>query len=58
MSLPFGLAHAGGGERDDDGVSLQEVVNGDSAELHVVALLFLGVDVAVGLVDLEEVLDD
>lgn len=58
VGLPLGLAHARGGERDDDGVVPEEGDDGDAAELHVELLLLLLVDLALRLVDLEEVLDD
>lgn len=58
MGLPFGLAHAGGGERDDDGVIPEEGHDGDAAQFHVELLLLEGVYLALGLVHLEEVLDD
>lgn len=57
MGLPLGLAHAGGCERDDDGIIPEEGDDGDAAELHIELLLLLLVDLALGLVDLEEVLD-
>lgn len=58
MGVPLGLAHAGGGEGDDDGVVPEEGDDGDAAQLHVELLLLLLVDLALGLVHLEEVLDD
>lgn len=58
MGLPLGLAHASGGERDDDGIIGEEGHDGDAAQLHVELLFFLEVNLALGLVDLEEVLDD
>jgi hypothetical protein len=58
MSLPFGLAHAGGGERDDDGIISEEGDDGDAAKFHVELLILEGVYLALGLLHLEEVLDD
>lgn len=58
MGLPFGLAHAGGGERDDDGIVSEEGDDGDTAKLHVELLILEGVYLALGLVHLEEGLDD
>jgi hypothetical protein len=57
VRLALGLAHAGGGEGDDDGVVAEEGDDGDAAQLHVELLLLLLVDLALRLVHLEEVLD-
>ena len=54
----FGLTHACGCQRDDDGVVLEEGDDGDAAKFHVKLLLLHGIDLALGLVHLEEVLDD
>ena len=54
----FGLTHACGSQRDDDGVVLEEGDDGDAAKFHVKLLLLQGIDLALGLVHLEEVLDD
>ena len=54
----FGLTHACGSQRDDDGVVLEEGDDGDAAKFHVELLLLEGIDLALGLVHLEEVLDD
>lgn len=58
MGLPLGLAHARRGEGDDDGIIAEEGHDGDATQLHVELLFLLKVDLALGLVDLEEVLDD
>jgi hypothetical protein len=58
MCLPLGLTHACGEEGDDDGIIGEEGDDGDAAQLHVELLFLLEVDLALGLVHLEEVLDD
>lgn len=58
MSLSFSLAHTRRGERDDDGISLKEVMNSNSAKLHVVSLFIFRVNMAIGLMNLKEILND
>ena len=58
VGLPFGLAHAGGGEWDDDGIVPQEGDDSDAADFHIELLLLLLIDLALRLMNLEKVLDD
>ncbi len=58
MGLPLGFTHACGDEGDDDSITRQEGDDGDTAHLHVELLFLLKVDLAFGLMYLEEVLDD
>lgn len=57
MSLSLCLTHAGRCEGDDDGIIPKECDDSDAAELHVELLLLLLVDLALGLMHLEEILD-
>lgn len=55
MVLPLGLAHAQGGEGNDDGVVPEEGDDGDPANLHIELLFFGRVDFTAWLVELKEV---